>query len=165
MEIKNEKKVVGLDNDANAMKGSVWLYAPGNDEDGATVTSKYSKVKIDVSTGVDENNVKINVSMGDDKNNKKINVSMGRDENKEIYLVRKDKDLKEDKNDIILLYASGEEKIDVIVDGDNKEEDDVVDAFDDSNSKDIMFVYTSSIDKDVSGEDQNTVICYEDQAQ
>ena len=100
VEIENEKKVVKLAADDNAMKGSVWLYTPGNDEDDATVTSKYSK-----------------------------------------------------------------EKIDVIVDGDNKEEDDLVDAFDDSNSKDGMFVYTSNIDKDVSGEDQDIVICYEDQAQ
>ena len=59
------------------------------------------------------------------------------------------------------------EKIDVIVNGDNKEEDDtydMVDAFNDSNSKDVMFVYASNTDKDISGEDQDTVMCYDDQA-
>ena len=100
VEIENKKKVAKLDANDNAMKGSVWLYAPGNDEDGATVTSKYSK-----------------------------------------------------------------EKINVIVDGNNKEEDDVVDTFDDSNSKDVMFVYAFNTDKDISGEDQDTVMCYEDHAQ
>merc|ERR1740139_451972 len=120
------------------MKGDVWLYTPRNDEDDASVTSEY-------------NNVKINVSMGGDKNKEKI-------------VVRKDSDWMEDKEEVIFLYASSEEKIDVIVDGDNKAEDDVVDAFDDSNSKDVMFVYASSIDKDVSGEDQDTVMCYEGQA-
>ena len=100
IETENKKKVVGLDDNDNVMKGGVRLYAPGNDEDGATVTSKYSK-----------------------------------------------------------------EKIDVLMDEDNKEEDNVVDTFDDSNSKNAMFLYASSIDKVASSEDQDSVICYEDQSQ
>ena len=53
----------------------------------------------------------------------------------------------------IRIGSFNEEKINVSMDGDNKEEDDVVDAFDDSNSRDVMFVYQPSIDKDIIGED------------
>ena len=31
VETENKKKVGGLDNNDNVMKGSVWLYAPGNE--------------------------------------------------------------------------------------------------------------------------------------
>ena len=86
-------------------------------------------------------------------------------------------------NDIVMkgnvwLYAPGKDEVDAtvtskyckkkiyaLVDGDNKEEDGVVVAFDDSNSKNVMFLYASSIDKDASSEDQDSVICYGDQAQ
>ena len=76
-----------------------------------------------------------------------------------------DRDWKEDEEDVIFPYVSSAEKINATLDGDNKEEkDDVVDTFDNSNSKDVMFVYASNIEEDVSGEDQDTAMCYEDQA-
>ena len=103
----------------------VWLYAPRKDEGDASVPFKY------------------------DMNKEKTNVSKGGDENIENIKVKKDRDWKEDKEGGILLYASSEEKVEVIVEGENKEMDDVVDVFNDSNSKDVIFLYASSVDKEM----------------